>query len=73
MKNLGDNVFRNVPVGPDEAALVESYLNSHDFAASTRRAVIVVVYGFMCGDPGRIILSLSRCRVEQDAVTGTVE
>jgi integrase/recombinase XerC len=40
MKNLGDNVFRNVPVGPDEAALVESYLNSHDFAASTRRAVI---------------------------------
>jgi len=40
MKNLGDNVFRNVSVGPDEAALVESYLNSHDFAANTRRAVI---------------------------------
>ena len=40
MKNSGDNVFRNVSVGPDEAALVKSYLNSHDFAASTRRAII---------------------------------
>ncbi len=40
MKNMSDNVFRNLSVGPDEAALVNDYLNSHDYAASSRRAVI---------------------------------
>ena len=40
MNNSSDNVLRSVSVGPDEAALVESYLDSHDYAASTRRAVV---------------------------------
>ena len=40
MKNCGDNVFRSVSVGQDEAALVNDYLNSHDYAASSRRAII---------------------------------
>ncbi len=40
MKNCGDNVFRPIPVGQDEAALVEGYLGDQDFAANTRRAVV---------------------------------
>ena len=38
-KNCGDNVFHCIPVGQDEAALVEGYFDSHDFAANTRRAI----------------------------------
>ena len=40
MKNCGDNVFRSVSVGQDEAALVNTYLDSHDYAVSSRRAVV---------------------------------
>jgi integrase/recombinase XerC len=40
MKNWGDNVFDRIPVGSDEAALVEGYVGSRDFAANTRRAVV---------------------------------
>jgi site-specific recombinase XerD len=38
-QNPGDNGFRGLPVGQDEAALFERFLGSHDFAANTRRAV----------------------------------
>lgn len=40
MKNSGDNVLRNIAVGPEEAALVNDYLGAHDFAANSRRAVV---------------------------------
>jgi integrase/recombinase XerC len=39
-QNWSDNVFGPVPVGPGEAALVEAYLDSQDFAANSRRAVV---------------------------------
>ena len=39
MKNSGDNVFKGMSVGEKEASLVQGYLNSHDFAANSRRAV----------------------------------
>ena len=40
MKNSGDNVFRDVPVGKDEASLVTQFLADHDFAANTRKAIL---------------------------------
>jgi len=40
MKNSGDNVFRLCPVGPEEPSLVRAYLDGHDFAANSRRAVV---------------------------------
>jgi len=40
MKNSGDNVFRRCSVGPEEASLVRAYLDGHDLAANSRRAVI---------------------------------
>lgn len=40
MKNSGDNVFQRCSVGPEEASLVAGYLDGHDFAANSRRAVI---------------------------------
>ena len=40
MKNSGDNVFRRLSVGPEEASLVRAYLDGHDFAANSRRAVV---------------------------------
>jgi integrase/recombinase XerC len=39
-QNWGDKVFKGIPVGPDEAALVQSYLDAHDFSPNTRRAVV---------------------------------
>lgn len=33
-------VFRNIPAGQEETALVNSFLNAHDFAAETRRAML---------------------------------
>ena len=39
MKNSGDNVFRRCSVGPEEASLVRAYLDGHDFAANSRRAI----------------------------------
>jgi integrase/recombinase XerC len=39
-QNWSDNVFRTIPVGPGEAALVLSYLGDQDYAANTRRVVL---------------------------------
>ncbi len=39
-KNWSDQVFRLVPVGPGEAALVAAYLGDQDYAANTRRVVL---------------------------------
>ena len=36
-KNLSDNVFGPIPVGPGEAALVAGYLGDQDYAANSRR------------------------------------
>lgn len=33
-------VFKNIPVGQDEAALVAGFLEAHDFASETRRALV---------------------------------
>ncbi len=38
-QNLGDKVFKGVPVGAGETALLAEYLAAHDFAPETRRAV----------------------------------
>ncbi len=40
-KNSGDKHFGSIPVGPGEAALVATYLGDHDYAANTRRVVIM--------------------------------
>jgi site-specific recombinase XerD len=40
VKNWGDNVFKGLSVGREEASLVREYLAAHDFAANSRRAVI---------------------------------
>jgi site-specific recombinase XerD len=37
-QNSGDNVFRNIPVGPDEASLFTEFLDAHDLSTNTRRA-----------------------------------
>ena len=38
-KNSGDNVFRNIPVGKNEACLFLEFLSAHDLAENSRRAV----------------------------------
>ena len=38
MKNWGDNVFDNIPVGREEASLFGQFVCDHDFAAHTRKA-----------------------------------
>jgi integrase/recombinase XerC len=45
-KNRSDNVFRAIPVGPGEAALVASYLGDQDYAANSRRVVLQDVRKF---------------------------
>lgn len=40
MKNSSDNVFRSIPSGPDESEFVSQFLNTHDFASNTRRAML---------------------------------
>ncbi len=40
MKNSGDSVFHGIPVGDQEAALVERFLTDNDFSANTRRAFV---------------------------------
>lgn len=40
MKNSGVNVFGTIPVGKDEAGLLNQFLGCHDFAEGTRRLVI---------------------------------
>jgi integrase/recombinase XerC len=39
-KNPSDNVFAPIPVGKDEARLFADYLNTSDFSANSRRAVV---------------------------------
>jgi site-specific recombinase XerD len=38
MKNSGDNVFKGLPVGMEEASFFHRFLADNDFAADTRRA-----------------------------------
>jgi integrase/recombinase XerC len=40
VQNSGDNVFENLPVGPEEAALVSDYLGAHDLARNSQRAIV---------------------------------
>lgn len=40
MKNSGVNVFGDIPVGKDEAGLLDQFLGCHDFAVGTRRLVV---------------------------------
>jgi site-specific recombinase XerD len=37
MKNSAENVFEGIPVGPEDAALVRTYLTATDFAPGSRR------------------------------------
>lgn len=46
MKNSGDNVFRGIPVGENEAGLVSGFLNENDFAANTRKAFLADLQKF---------------------------
>lgn len=48
MKNSGENVFRTIPVGPEEEALVKGFLDAHDFAAGTRRGIILDLRKLAC-------------------------
>lgn len=41
MKNSGENVFGDIPVGEKEPGLVIRFLDSHDFAPGTRRGIIL--------------------------------
>ena len=40
-KNWEENVFDGIPVGEDEAGLVNAFLKGHDFALGTRRGIIL--------------------------------
>ena len=40
MKNSGVNVFEGIPVGKDEAGLLDQFLGGHDFAPGTRRLIV---------------------------------
>jgi site-specific recombinase XerD len=40
VKNWGVNVFNGIPVGTEEATLLDRFLASHDFAAGTRRLIV---------------------------------
>lgn len=46
MQNTGDNVFRHVPVADGEGDLLATFLNAHDFAQATRRAMAADVRKF---------------------------
>jgi site-specific recombinase XerD len=37
-QNSGDNVFRGIPIGADEASLFSQFLKAHDLSPNTRRA-----------------------------------
>ncbi len=39
MKNRHDNLFEGIPVGKEEASLLVRFLDDHDFAAESRRAI----------------------------------
>lgn len=40
MKNSGDNVFENIPVGSEEPALISQFLAAHDLASNSRKATV---------------------------------
>ena len=40
MQNCGDNVFKGIPVAPEQASLVDGYLAGRDFSPHTRKAFI---------------------------------
>ena len=46
MKNSGDNVFDSIPVGKNEAFRLNQFLDSHDFAENTRKAIVQDVRKF---------------------------
>ena len=46
MKNSGDNVFDSIPVGKNEASRLNRFLDSHDFAENTRKAIVQDVCKF---------------------------
>ncbi len=46
MKNSGDNVFDSIPVGKNEASRLNRFLDSHDFAENTRKAIVQDVRKF---------------------------
>ena len=46
MKNSGDNVFNSIPVGKNEASRLNQFLDSHDFAENTRKAIVQDVRKF---------------------------
>ena len=48
MKNSGDNVFRDIPVGENEAGLVMEFLNQNDFAPNTQKAFRTDLRKFAC-------------------------
>ena len=45
-QNSGDNVFKGLRVGQEEAALFVRFLDAHDFAANSRRAMVQDVRKF---------------------------
>jgi integrase/recombinase XerC len=40
-KNWEENVFQGIPVGADEAGLLDTFLKAHDFAKGTRRGFVL--------------------------------
>jgi integrase/recombinase XerC len=40
VKNSGDNVFKSIPVGKDEASLVKRFLTEQDYAENSHKAVL---------------------------------
>ena len=40
MKNSPDNLFDGIPVGQDEASRLARFLDDHDLAAASRKAVV---------------------------------
>ena len=41
MKNWEENVFQGIPVGAEQAGLVDAFLKGHDFALGTRRGIVL--------------------------------
>jgi site-specific recombinase XerD len=48
VKNSGDNVFDGISVGKNEASHLNQFLDSHDFAENTRKAIVQDVRKFAC-------------------------
>ncbi len=72
-KNSSDNVFRLVPVGPGQAALVVDYLGGQDYAANTRRAVVNDIRkfaGWFSASQRRTIQDRTRDNQRRDRLQG---